>query len=173
MIENRRLGIHSRMLAAPLTSRTIVAGEALSYVAVAGVQSAIIVGLGAFVFGVDWGDPFAAAALISVWALVGAGAGMLAGTLFRTPEQATSIGTTAGMAAGMLGGCMWPLEIVGPTMRAVGHAVPHAWAIDAWVEILSHGRGLSSIATPLAVLAGFATVLLVVASRRLQRRLSL
>ncbi|HEU5470800.1 MAG TPA: hypothetical protein VFV67_09105 [Actinophytocola sp.] len=50
----------------------------------------------------------AAAALITVWALVGTGTGILAGTLSRTPEQAGAIG----IAAGMLGGAMWPLEIV-------------------------------------------------------------
>jgi ABC-2 type transport system permease protein len=67
MIESRRLGIHGRMLAAPLTAGTIVAGEALSYYAVAVVQSVIIVGLGAFAFGVDWGDPVAALALVTLW----------------------------------------------------------------------------------------------------------
>ena len=61
-------------------------------------------------FGVSWGNPFAAAALIGIWALVGTGAGMVSGTLFRTAEQATVIGPAVGIAFGMSGGCMWPLE---------------------------------------------------------------
>jgi ABC-2 type transport system permease protein len=171
MIESRRLGIHDRMLAAPVTTGTIVAGESLSYLAVALIQSAIIIGVGATVFGVGWGDPLAAGALVAVWALVGTGTGMLAGTLFRTPEQATAIGTTAGIAAGMLGGCMWPLEIVPAAMRAFGHIVPHAWAVDGWIRILSHDAGLRGVLPQVAVLAGFATVLLT-ASIRLRVRLT-
>ena len=172
MIESRGLGIHARMLAGPVTPGAIVLGESVTYLAVALFQSAVIVGIGALVFGVSWGDPLAAAALVAVWALVGTGTGMLAGTLFRTADQSAAIGTMVGMAAGMLGGTMWPLEIVGPTMRAVGHLVPHAWAVDGWVEILSHGAGVAGVAPQLAVLAGFAAVLLAIASVRLGRRLT-
>ena len=172
MIESRRLGIHDRMLAAPVSTGTIVAGESLSYLAVALIQSAIIIGVGATVFGVSWGDPVAAGALVAVWALVGTGTGMLAGTLFRTQEQATAIGTTAGVAAGMLGGCMWPLEIVPAALRTIGHVVPHAWAVDGWIRILSHDAGLTGVLPQVAVLAVFATVLLVTASVRLRVRLT-
>ena len=172
MIESRRLGIHERMLAGPVTPWTIVAGETASHLTVALLQSVLIVGVGSLVFGVSWGDPVAATALVVLWALVGTGAGVLAGSLFRTPEQATAIGVSAGMAAGMLGGCMWPLEIVGDTMRTVGHAMPHAWAVDAWVELLSRGGGLGDIAAQLAVLAGFAAVLLTAATLRLRARLT-
>jgi ABC-2 type transport system permease protein len=172
LIESRRLGIHDRMLAGPVTPADVVAGETASFALLALVQSAIIVVVGAAAFGVDWGDPFAAGALIGVWALVGTGAGVLAGTLFRTPEQASAIGVTVGMVAGMLGGCMWPLEIVGDTMRTLGHALPHAWAVDGWIEILSRGGGIGDIATSLAVLAGFAAVLLASATWRLRTRLT-
>jgi ABC-2 type transport system permease protein len=77
----------------------------------------LIVGVGALLFGVDWGNPIAAGALVALWALGGTGAGMLSGSVFRTPEQASSIGPTVGMVAGMLGGCMWPLAIVTVRLR--------------------------------------------------------
>ena len=161
--------MYERMAAAPIRSSTIIAGEALTYFAIAVVQSLIIVVVGGVAFGVSWGNPVAAGALILLWALVGAGAGMLAGTLFRTPEQATAIGPSAGIALGMLGGCMWPLEIVGPTMRTIGHAVPHAWAVDAWTALLSRHGGLGDIARDLLVLAAYAAVLLILATWRLRR----
>jgi ABC-2 type transport system permease protein len=170
-IENCRLGLYERFLAGPVRPATIVLGEVAGAFAMSLVQSVLIIGVGAVVFGVHWGDPVAAALLVVVWALVGTGAGMLSGSVFRTPEQASSIGPAVGIAFGMLGGCMWPLEIVGPAMRAVGHVVPHAWAVDAWVELLSRGGGLPDIARQLLVLAAFAGGLLVVASYRLRRTL--
>jgi ABC-2 type transport system permease protein len=172
IIGNRKLGMYERMLAGPVRSGTIIAGEALGFVVVALGQALLIIGVGAVLFGVSWGNPLAAAALIGVWALVGAGAGMLAGTLFASPEQATAVGPALGIAFGMLGGCMWPLAIVGPTMRAVGHATPQAWAVDAWTRLLSQHGTLASIAPHLLVLAGFAMVFLSLAAWRLHRRLA-
>jgi len=99
----------------------------------------LIVLVGAIVFGVDWGNPLAATVLVLLWALVATGAGMLAGTLFRTPEQSLSVAPVAGILLGMLGGCMWPLEIVGTTMRQLGHIATHAWAVDAWTEVMGRG----------------------------------
>lgn len=172
IIQSRQLGIYARALAAPVRARHVVLGEAASYLTVALLQSLLIVGVGATVFGVDWGDPLAATALVAMWALVGTGAGLLSGTLFRTPEQASAIGPAVGIAFGMLGGTMWPLEIVTPAMRTVGHLVPHAWAVDGWIEVLSRGGGLADITTPLAVLGGFAALLITLATLRLRSRLT-
>jgi len=171
IIETRRLGMYERMLAGPVRARTIIAGEALTYFLLALVQSALIVIVGAVVFGVSWGNPLAAALLVITWALVGAGAGLLSGTLFRTPEQASAIGPTAGIALAMLGGCMWPLSIVSSTMRALGHVTPQAWAVDAWTSLLSRHGTVATILPQLGVLAAFAATLFSVSSLRLYRRL--
>jgi ABC-2 type transport system permease protein len=171
MIQTRRFGIFSRALAAPIRPRDLVLGETLCYLALALIQALLIVVVGAVMFGVSWGDPVAAAALVGMWALVGTGAGMVSGSLFRTPEQASAIGPAVGIAFGMLGGCMWPLEIVPESVRLVGHATPHAWAVDAWVTLLSRGGGLVDIAGYLAILAGYAAVLLTFATMRLRRSL--
>jgi len=132
----------------------------------------LIVSIGALAFGVSWGNPFAAGALITVWAFVGAGAGLLSGTVFRTPEQATSIGPAVGIALAMLGGCMWPLSIVSSLMRQVGHATPQAWAIDAWTAVLARHGTISSIAGDLAILSVFAAGFLLLAATRLRRRMA-
>jgi len=169
IIETRRLGMYERMATAPIRARTIIVGETLTYVSIALVQAVLIVVVGAVAFGVSWGNPLGAAVLIVVWAMVGAGAGMLSGTLFRTPEQATAIGPATGIALGMLGGCMWPLAIVSSAMRSVGHVTPHAWAVDAWTTLVARGGTVVTIGPQLAVLAGFAAVFLMLATVRLRR----
>lgn len=171
IIQTRRFGIFSRALAAPVRPRDLVLGEGLCYLALAAAQAALIVVVGAVVFGVGWGNPLAATLLIGVWCLVGTGAGLVSGTLFHTPEQASAIGPAVGIAFGMLGGCMWPLEIVPAGVRAAGHLTPHAWAVDAWVTLLSRGGGVTDILGPLAVLSGFAVLLLGTATFRLRRSL--
>ena len=171
VIQTRRLGMHERMAATPTAVSAVVAGETLAAVAIALGQAALIVGIGATAFGVSWGNPAAAAVLVALWALVSAGAGMLAGTLFRTPEQATAIGPSVGIAFAMLGGCMWPLAVVNEAMREVGHLTPHAWAVDAWTALIARGGTLATIAPQLGVLAAFAAGFLTLATVRLRRSL--
>jgi ABC-2 type transport system permease protein len=172
IIQTRQLGIYGRALAAPIRARELVLGETLCYLTFALLQSVLIVAVGALLFGVSWGNPVAAIALIGTWALVGTGAGMLSGALFKTPDQASAIGPVIGIAFAMLGGCMWPLEIVPNAVRALGHVTPHAWAVDAWITVLSRDGGIGDIAGNLAVLAAFAAAMLALASMIHQRRLS-
>lgn len=172
LVQHREQGLHERMLAAPVTPRAVIAGEAVTYLLIALLQSALIVGVGALLFGVRWGDPVAAAALVGMWAVVAAGAGMLLGSLLRTVEQATAIGPVVGIAMAMLGGCMWPLEIVPPLMQAIGHAVPHGWAVDGWIELLSRDGGLADIGRNLLALGAFALAFGGISAHRLRRQLA-
>ena len=172
IIQTRQLGIYQRAQAAPIRVRSLVLGETLCYLVFALLQSVLIVAVGALLFGVSWGNPAAAVALIGTWALVGTGAGMLSGALFKTPDQASAIGPVIGIAFAMLGGCMWPLEIVPNAVRTLGHVTPHAWAVDAWITVLSRDGGVADIAANLAVLAAFAVAMLGLASIIHQRRLT-
>ncbi|WP_078620494.1 MULTISPECIES: ABC transporter permease [Streptomyces] len=172
IVRTRRLGVYTRALASPLGPRALVLGETLAYATLAVVQSLLIVGIGALFFDVSWGDPAAAVLLVALWALVSTGAGVLSGSLFRTPEQAGALGTALGIGLGMLGGCTWPLAVVPDWLRTAGHAVPHAWAVDSWTVLLSRNGGLVDILGRLAVLAGFAIVLLALAGTVLRRRLT-
>jgi ABC-2 type transport system permease protein len=169
MVESRRYGITRRSLAAPVTPGTIVAGFGLTRLLVALFQSALILGVGSVLFGVRWGNPVAAGMLVLTFALLATGAGLLIGTLARTPEQVQSIGIPVAIGMAMLGGCMWPLEIVPAGVRAAGHLTPHAWAMDAWIKLIFEGEGITTIAGNLAVLAAIAAALLALATWRLRR----
>jgi len=171
VVESRRLGIYQRVLAAPVRPWAIVFGESVSALLIAALQSALIVLIGAVVFGVSWGNPPAALLLLLLWCVVSAGAGMVAGTMFRTPEQASAIGPVVGITFAMLGGCMWPLSIVSPAMRAIGHATPQAWAVDAWTNLLAGAGTVTTIWHQLAILALFAVGLFGIATVRSRRLL--
>jgi ABC-2 type transport system permease protein len=138
---------------------------------VALLQSALILLVGALVFGVAWGNPFGVAALVLVFSLLATGAGLLIGSLASRPEQVPAIGIPVSMGLAMLGGCMWPLEVVPPALQTVGHLTPHAWAMDAWIALSFEGGGPSAIASDLLVLGATAAVLLALAAWRLRRTL--
>jgi ABC-2 type transport system permease protein len=172
LIETRRLGVARRMLSTPTSAREILWGTALGRWTVALLQAIVIIFFSWLVFSVNWGDPVATGTLVVVFSLVAVGAGMLIGTLFSSEQQAGPVAMIVGLVCAAIGGSMVPLEVFPSTMRTVAHVTPHAWANDAFTHLLQHGGGLTSIAVDLAVLSGFALVLLTLSGWRLRRVLT-
>jgi ABC-2 type transport system permease protein len=169
LIETRRLGVSRRMLATPTSPATVIVGETLGRLLISVVQAAVIIFGSALLFGVNWGQPLGVAAVVILFALVGAGAGIFLGTLFRNEQQAVGISLLLGLGLGALGGCMVPLEVFSPTMRRVAHITPQAWGNDAFSRLVGHGDSIAGILPQLGVLAAYAGVLLALAAWRLRR----
>jgi ABC-2 type transport system permease protein len=169
VVSARQSGVTRRVLASPTPAGAIIGGELVAAFLIALFEAALMLVVGRVFFGVLWGPTLAVVPLLVAIALASAGAGMLLATFVRTPEQAITLGPPIGIAAGMLGGCMWPLEGVGPLMRGVGHVVPQAWAMDAFIRLVFDEAGLTRIAGPLAILLVYAVVLLSFATLRLRR----
>lgn len=87
--------------------------------------------------------------------------------MLSTPTSARQV--LVGLAAAALGGSMVPLEVMSPTLRQVAHATPHAWAMDAFGELVRRGGSIVDILDEAAALAAFAVAFLAVASWRLRR----
>jgi ABC-2 type transport system permease protein len=169
LIVTRQLGISRRMYSTPTRAGVIILGEGVGRLALALFQGLFIVVASTLLFGVEWGDPAAALAIVGVFSLVAAGAALLIGTLARNASQAGAIGPALGMGFGLLGGTMVPPEIFPEAMRTLGHVTPHAWAMDAFRALTFDGADLVGILPELAVLAGFAVVLLGLATLRFRR----
>lgn len=168
LILTRKLGISQRMLATPTSIGSIVVGESLGRWGTAMVQGLYIMVFSFLIFRVDWGDPIGAFLVLVVFSAVGAGAGILMGSTFANDEQAAGVGVMLSIGMAALGGAMFPLELFGETMQRVAHATPHAWAIDAFSELIRHDGSTMDILTELGVLVVYATVLFVLAAWRLR-----
>ena len=59
----------------------------------------------------------------------------------------------------MLGGCLYPLDVVGSVVRTIGHIVPQAWAMDAFVKLIYDNVGFAAVLPEIGALAVFAAVL--------------
>ena len=160
LIETRRLGVGRRMFSTPTAARTILAGEALGSFGLALVQGLIITLGSALIFGVSWDNPAGAALILIMFCLVGAGVGMLLGSVFNSDQQAQSVALLLGMGLAALGGSMVPLEVFPDTMRTIAHVTPHAWGNDAFDELVRQGGDVADILRELSILAAIAVVLL-------------
>ena len=172
LIQTRRLGVSRRMVSTPTSIGQILIGETGGRFAIAMIQGLFIMVGAAVAFDVKWGDLLGAAVLLILIALIGAGGGMLMGSIFDNDEQAGSMGVFIGLGFAALGGAMFPLEIFPETMVKVAHITPHAWAIDGFAELIRHGGTLATIATEVAVLSGFAVVMMALGTWRLRAKLT-
>jgi ABC-2 type transport system permease protein len=172
LIQTRQLGVARRMLSTPTSVATIVGGETAGRFGIALTQGIYIMVGTLLIFRVDWGDPFGAVAIVVVFALVGTGAAMLMGALFGNDQQAGGLGVLLGLGLAALGGCMAPIEIFPDTMATIAKATPHAWAVDAFAELVRRDGTIMDILPQLGVLAAFAAGFLVLATWRLRRVLT-
>jgi ABC-2 type transport system permease protein len=170
LVEARRDGTARRMLATP-TAWAVVFGQGLGQFAILVVQATFIIALGAGVSGVSWETRWAPPlwSVRSRWSA--RASACCSARVARSNEQATSLGPPVGIALAMLGGAMWPLEIVGPLMRTVGHLTPHAWALEAFIDLMGSRAIVLEVLAQVGILLAFSAVLLPLASFRLRRSL--
>jgi ABC-2 type transport system permease protein len=159
------------MLSTPTSVRAIILGEGIGRVGLALFQGSFIVIVSALLFKVEWANPVATAAIVVVFSFVAGGAALLIGAIAASASQAGAIGPALGMLLGLLGGTMVPAEVFPEAMRTASHLTPHAWAMDAFRGLLLRGETLVDILPQLAVLAGFAVVLMTLAVWRFRRAL--
>jgi ABC-2 type transport system permease protein len=93
---------------------------------------------------------------------------MLLGATAGSAQQAGPLAILLGLVLAAFGGCMVPLEVFPDRIRAVAHVTPHAWGIEGFTELTRHGGTLSDVIVQVAVLLGFAAVLLTLATWRLR-----
>lgn len=172
LIQARTLRIVPRALAAPVTTRQVVAGQALGRFAIAGVQGAYIVVGTAVLFGVDWGSLPLTLLVLAAFCAVAAAAAMVVGAAIDNENAAVGIGVGAGLVIAGIGGSMLPLELFSDTMRTVARATPHAWAYEAFADITRRDGGLADIWPSLAVLVAMAVVLGLLGGSLLRRSLA-
>jgi ABC-2 type transport system permease protein len=168
LILTRQLGISRRMLSTPTSVRSILLGESLGRFGTGLVQGIYIMVVTLLVFGVNWGDPIGAVLILVAFCAVGSGAAMLMGALFRNEQQAGGVAIVLSLALAALGGAMIPIELFSPTLQRVALLTPHAWALDAFAELVRHGGTVVDILPQLGVLAIYAAVLLILATWRLR-----
>jgi ABC-2 type transport system permease protein len=172
LIQARRLGVVSRMLAGPMTAGELVGGQILGRWAIGLFQGGYLMLATSLVFGVDWGSLPLALLVLLLFSLVAAGAAILLGTLLENEGAAAGAGVGFGLVLAALGGSMFPLELFPDTMRAISRVTPHAWAYEALADIQRHGAGLVDVLPQLGVLAAMALVLATLGGWSLRRSLS-
>ena len=158
----RETGTLQRLLTTATRKPTYLSGVITGQLGMGLVQMAILIGFGALVLKVDWGEnPPALVAVLVAFGLAAVAMGVMLGTLIKTSSQANGVSIMLGMTLGLLGGCMWPIEFFPPAVQQIVRIFPTTWAMEALTDISMSGAGLLEVAPNVAVLLGFAVLFFV------------
>lgn len=169
LIAERHGGTLARLLAAPISGRTLLAGKAIASFVLGVASMTTLAVVSSLLIDARWGDWVSAAALIlaTVFAVMGI-VGMLI-TFAKTEQQANGYASIAAFGLALLGGNFVDLSQAPALLRKVSLVTPNGWALRAFGDLAAEGGGISSIAPELAAILTFGAVTLTVAIARAHR----
>ena len=122
-----------------------------------------MLGASALLFRMSFGHSVAGLAVTSlVLAASATGLGVFISAFARTEAQATSLTVLLLLTLSSLGGCFVPRFIMPHALKVIGLITPHAWALDAFQDLIVRGYGLTEVIPKIGVLAGFALLFFVI-----------
>ncbi|WP_296604231.1 ABC transporter permease [Nocardioides sp.] len=155
-----------RLQLAPVSTRTVVGARVSVTVAVAIVQLAIFVGIGALFFDLTLsGAWWMSVPLIVVGTLCFMSIGLLAGAITKTQEGATNAANFMVLPMAFLSGSFFPLEGAPQWLRSVANVLPLKHLNDGMLDVMVRGEPWTAGLVPMGFLAVFAIVVTLVAAR--------
>lgn len=145
VFEERRDGTLARLLAAPVSRRSILAAKLLTSLALGVVSMTVLAAATTLLLGAEWGDPAGVAILIVAGVLAAAGVTALVATFARTQEQAGSWQSIVAVVLGMLGGSFFAVSQAGGLLASLSLLTPHAWFLRGLAELTAGGGPVKAL----------------------------
>ena len=162
----RQTKLLRRLQLAPVSTRTVVGARVSVTVAIALVQLAIFIGLGAAAFGLTLtGSWWMSIPLLVVGTLCFMALGLLAGAVTTTVEGAVNAANFVVLPMAFLSGSFFPLDATPGWLQAISNALPLKHLNEAMMDVMVRGEGPTSALVPMGILAAFAIVVTLVAAR--------
>jgi ABC-2 type transport system permease protein len=157
LLAERRSRTLARMLTTEIRRAEIIAGHTLAMFVMCFFQVLLLTLFGQFLLGLDyWHDPAAVLLMAGALALWSASFGLLISTLARDENQVVLLVMGGTLAFVFLGGAFFPLDLTGKIYTAVGRAMPSAWAIQGFQDIILRGADWRTILVAAGILGGYA-----------------
>ncbi len=160
IVSERRTGTMQRHRAAPVARWRLLVAALLPYYVIGVGQLALVFGVGIAAFGMQVVGTWTALVAISLaLTFCAVTLGLMLAAIAGSERQLAANGAVVPLVMGMLGGCMVPRIVMPESMQTLGLVVPHAWALDAYHDVLVRpGTTLSDVAPEIAMLFAFGAV---------------
>ena len=138
-ITERKLGTLLRLQVSRISPVQLLWGHTLPFLVVSIAQSMLLFLSGKLMFGMSWGThPTMLLPVLVATSMSATGLGLLVATIVRTESQVTSYSTFLVIVLAGISGCYMPRDWLPELMKNISLATPHAWALIAYQELLTH-----------------------------------
>lgn len=170
-INERKLGTLRRLQSSPIGPVQLLWGKTLPFLFVSILQSLILFASGKLMFGMSWGvHPLMLVPVIVMTSVSATGLGLLLATIVRTESQVTSYATFLVIVLAGISGCYMPRSWLPMVMQNASLATPHAWALIAYQELLTHEHPqMGLVVKCCGMLAAFGIVTFLIGCVRFRR----
>jgi ABC-2 type transport system permease protein len=135
-----------RLMTTRVRRSELIAGKILGMFVLTFIQQIILIGIGQFLFGVDYlRDPAALLLMMIALSTVASTLGLLLASLLRTNQALVAATVLTSMSVAALSGAWFPLEITGPAFQFVGHLLPTSWILDGLRGIVLRGFSVADV----------------------------
>jgi ABC-2 type transport system permease protein len=166
LVQWRTTKLLRRLRLAPISTAQLVAARIGVTVTIAIGQFAIFVGLGVAAFGLKLtGSWWMALPLLICGTLAFMAMGLFAGSVSKTVEGATGLANFLVLPMAFLSGSFFPLDDAPTWLNVVSHLLPLRYLNDGMLDVMVRGEGPAAALLPMAVLLGFAVVVVLISSR--------
>jgi ABC-2 type transport system permease protein len=160
----KEVGTLDGMMAAPVNRLSILLGKTIAQIVRGMIQGIIILVLAVVLFGVtiEGSIPLIfALLLLGVFSFVGLG--IVITSFAKNEETAAMMMMTIMFPMMFLSGVFFPIQQMPGFMQGISKVLPLTYATTALRKVMTLGAGIPAIATELAVLIGFGTVMILIA----------
>jgi ABC-2 type transport system permease protein len=169
-LRERSGGTLERLLAMPMGKLDFLLGYAVAFGAVAAVQAALAVGLSVGLLGLDVQGPVWLLLVVAVVdAVLGTALGLFVSAFAQTEFQAVQFMPLVVIPQILLCGLFVPTDQLPDVLEWVSRVLPLTYAVDA-MQTLTETTATGDVWRDLAVIAGYAVVVLVLGAATLRRR---
>lgn len=168
LLEERREGTMSRLLAAPISRGAIVGAKAVVSFALGIVSTAVLIGASTVLLGAEWGNPLGVALLVIGGVTSAVGIMAVVAAFAKTPEGAGNLQSVIAVGLGMLGGVFFPTPLGDGVLAGLAMLTPHRWFMTGLAD-LAGGGGVAVVLPSVAALFAFGLVTGGLAGIRLRR----
>lgn len=173
ILEEKRTGAFRRLVASPMSRTTVLLGKLVPHVVVNLIQITILFLVGYFVLPMtglprlELGAHPEGLIVISICAAITANAlGLMLAAIAKSEQQVSGLSTLLVLTLAAIGGVMVPRFVMPQFMQSLGVISPHAWALNAYQDVLVRGYGIVQILPECAVLLAMAVAMFAIAVRR-------
>jgi ABC-2 type transport system permease protein len=159
VLQEKREGTFRRLLTAPLDRTVMLTGELVPYYIINLIQLLLMMGVSSMLFGMNLGySPSGLVAVSLAAAATSTRLGITVAALARTEAQVGGLTVLLLLTLSALGGCFIPRFVMPQWLRMVGLITPHAWALDAYQDLLVRGYTFFEVLPKVGALGAFAVI---------------